>query len=137
MPESLYSIYVVVREDLEPGRVAAQAAHAVAGLVNQAYSFDFGEDFETSVVCKGVEFGRMIVLGVPGLQELAAFGLPLLGHFMPYGQPFRMYSFAEPDLGYQLTASAFLVHKSEEAFFSQLPLAFKPAPKRKWWQRGN
>lgn len=140
LPVSVYDIYVVVREDLQTGKAVAQVGHAVAGLVNQSYTLGYEKDapdFTFEVVYSATEFGRMIVLGVPDLYELAWFGANLMPVFLCHGQPFRMFSFAEPDLNWDMTASAFFVHKTEQALFANLPLAFKePEPvKRRWWQR--
>lgn len=143
MPESLYSIYVVVREDLEQGKAMAQAAHAVAGLVNQCH-IDCWYRKESStkdriLVNKTVEYGRMIVLGgVYSEYELAMFSSPMLMRFSSTKDMPRIFAYTEPDLNHQMTAIAWLVSGNEQLLFSSLPLAFKPKPtKRKWWQRGN
>lgn len=131
--EGDYSIYVVVRDDLAPGHQMAQVGHAVAGLVSQVYRF--GDYDLQRYMRKAIDWGRMIVLASHGdCCELSSFVHARRDVFnLPNWE--RSFSFIEPDLDYEMTATAFLVNKNEEAFFSHLPLALKP--KRKWWQRGN
>lgn len=109
-----YSIYVVVRKDIAPGRKAAQVAHAVAGLVDSYNDLDGMKD--------AVYNGYLIVLEHDSALRNAAL---LANRMLPN------YIFFEPDFGIH-TASAYLVHESERWIFSSYKLAY---PKRKWWKR--
>lgn len=109
-----YSIYVVVRKDIAPGRKAAQVAHAVAGLVDSWGWVDGMQD--------AVYNGYLIVLEYdPNTQSL---------HDLSCNYE-CMYKFYEPDFCL-FTAAAYLVRESDRESFSHLKIAY---PKRKWWKR--
>ena len=103
-------IYVLVEPTLPPGLKCAQVAHAVSGLV---FGWNDLEEMEAAVD------GRMIVLdGNPSLLEWS--GL-------------TQYTFHEPDLDDQATATAFLVPPTDLWRFSPFPLAYKE--KQSWLKK--
>jgi len=100
------SIYVLVEPKLKPGLKAAQVAHAVAGLVS----------CNPNKTREAVFNGRMIVLD---------------GHPDSYGLRYDLesYTFCEPDLDGQATATAFLVPDDKRERFGRFSLAYG---KRRW-----
>lgn len=101
-------MYVIVREDLDPGLMLAQSGHALRLFVDQHPVVD-KEWYETS--------NNLVVLGVPNETELAK----LADDLDSYGV--KVSSFREPDLDNEMTAIA--VEPSGYKHLSNLPLAMR------------
>ena len=95
-------MYVVVREDLDPGLRTAQACHAAT-----LYGRDFGASEEQN----------LIVLGVPDKEQLAQLLFELERRHIP-----KVW-FKEPDVDNELTALACPVEATP--LVRNLPLLFQ------------
>lgn len=95
-------MYVVVREDLEPGLRLAQACHSAT-----LYGMAFGANPEQN----------LIVLGVRNKEELSELLLKLELRGVP-----KVW-FKEPDLGGELTSLA--CTQEATSLVRELPLAFR------------
>jgi len=119
-PLSKRKLYVVVREDLSPGRRIAQAGHAVAEVIQhhpvQADHWNVTDNY-------------LIVLGVPDWEALVR-------EFMFVRNAGVLVTpFYEPDLDGQMTAFAALPHPRDNDRFSHLPLAARQRRLGRAWGR--
>jgi len=100
-------IYVVVRDDLDPGDQLAQAVHA---------AFAYGNTDPQGVDAWIHGENNVVVLAVPSEQELARLAAKIHADMGALHVEIR-----EPDLADELTAIA--VEQSAERLLSSLPLA--------------
>lgn len=106
-------LYVLVREDLSPGLLTAQACHAVA-------EFFLAKGWSGRLWSEDPEGGYLIVLGVPNEEALKGWVEILRGEKVDQA------SFHEPDLDGALTAVCFHPHPSLNGLVAGLPLALRP-----------
>ena len=107
--QKMNRMYIVTREDLEPGYQAVQSCHAVSMLPNPV-NWD----------------GHMILLSTRNEETLTRLFLQASSQ-LDYCKPFH-----EPDVGYQMTAFAAMVPEEKQPLFRDLPLALR---KKKWFRR--
>jgi hypothetical protein len=98
-------LFVIIRQDIEPGLQAAQACHAVQAMNDQHPDVIRSWD------------GNIVLLGVSGMKELSELQCRLQRLRVPLA------SFCEPDLGGEPTSLA--VHGDAWRYLSSLPLALR------------
>lgn len=101
-------LYVVVRQDIDPGYQIAQSLHAFREFVHYFPEIEKNW-YQTS--------NTIIIKGIANERELLHLGQKAIR------QNIKFATFREPDLGDQLTAVAFEPGDLTAAFLAELPLA--------------
>ncbi len=109
-------LYVVVREDLHPGLVAAQAVHAALRLSKQ---------WSLAVDVWDARSGNLVILGARDEVHLAELEAKAKDLRMPGNLALAIADFHEIDLSDQLTGFACIAGDEALPLFGSLPLAFK------------
>jgi len=104
-------MYVIIRNDLEPGLQAAQACHAARLFVDE-HKLEENEWFRYS--------NNIVLLSVPNKEELIEMAYKAVNDDIPVSM------FKEPDVNDEPTAIAMLGRKAKK-LVSTLPLALRAA----------
>lgn len=109
-------LYVVVREDLDPGLVAAQAVHAALKLALK---------WSLAVDVWDARSGNLVLLGARNEAHLAELEAKTKELKLSGNLALPIADFHEIDLNGQLTGFACIVGEEAAQLFGSLPLAFK------------